>query len=74
MVVENALATYSPECVLQIKQANQIIDSQIKTRKGAKIIEKKFKYIIYNIQYTFTQFNTLLKLEFYCYFSDYAIH
>jgi len=48
-VVENALATYSPECVLQIKQANQMIDSQIKTRKGAKIIEKKFKYIIYNI-------------------------
>ncbi|XP_060847283.1 putative serine protease K12H4.7 [Rhopalosiphum padi] len=42
-VVENALATYSPECVLQIKQANQMINSQIKTSKGAKIIENKFK-------------------------------
>jgi len=42
-VVENALATYSPECVSQIKQANQMIDSQIKTTKGAKLIEKKFK-------------------------------
>jgi len=42
-VVENALATYSPECVSQIKEANQMIDSQIKTIKGAKLIEKKFK-------------------------------
>jgi len=42
-VVENALATYSPECVTQIKQANQLIDSQIKTINGAKLIEKKFK-------------------------------
>ncbi|XP_001949662.1 putative serine protease K12H4.7 [Acyrthosiphon pisum] len=42
-VVENALATYSPDCVSQIKEANQMIDSQIKTIKGAKLIENKFK-------------------------------
>jgi len=42
-VVENALSTYSPECVSQIKQANQMIDQQIKTSEGAKKIEKTFK-------------------------------
>jgi len=43
MVVENALATYNPECVSQIKQANEMINYFLKTDHGAKIIEKKFK-------------------------------
>lgn len=43
MVVENALATYKPDCVLQIKRANQMINYLLKTNHGAKIIEKKFK-------------------------------
>ncbi|XP_025192131.1 putative serine protease K12H4.7 [Melanaphis sacchari] len=43
MVVENALATYKPECVSQIKEANQMINYLLKTDHGAKIIEKKFQ-------------------------------
>ncbi|XP_060847785.1 putative serine protease K12H4.7 [Rhopalosiphum padi] len=43
MVVENALATYKPECVSQIKEANQMINVLLKTDHGAKIVEKKFK-------------------------------
>jgi len=43
MVVENALTTYKPECVSQIKEANQMINYCLKTDHGAKIIEKKFK-------------------------------
>ncbi|KAL5238760.1 hypothetical protein ACI65C_006170 [Semiaphis heraclei] len=43
MVVENALETYKPECVSQIKQANQMINYFLKSDHGAKIIEKKFK-------------------------------
>lgn len=42
-VVENALATYTPECVLQIKQANQIINNLLDTEEGPKIIKDKFK-------------------------------
>lgn len=43
MVVENALATYKPECVSQIKKANQMMNYYLKTDHGAKIIENKFK-------------------------------
>lgn len=43
MVVEDALTTYKPQCVSQIKQANQMIDVLLKTNEGAKKIDKKFK-------------------------------
>lgn len=42
-VVENALSTYKPECVTQIKQANQIINDLLETKEGVKTIEKSFK-------------------------------
>lgn len=42
-VVENALSTYKPECVTQIKQANQIINDLLDTKEGVKKIEKNFK-------------------------------
>lgn len=43
MVVENALATYKPECVKKIKEANQIINALLKSDMSAKQIVKKFK-------------------------------
>lgn len=42
-VVKNALAEYKPECVSQIKQANQMISALLETNDGSKIVEKKFK-------------------------------
>lgn len=42
-VVENALAVYKPECVSQIKQANQMINDFLQTDEKIKIIEQKFK-------------------------------
>lgn len=44
-VVEDALSTYTPDCVKQIKHANEMINVLIKTNEGAKQIEKKFKYL-----------------------------
>jgi len=43
MVVKDALASYKPECVSQIKEANQMINYLLKTDHGAKIVEQKFK-------------------------------
>ncbi|XP_025423599.1 putative serine protease K12H4.7 [Sipha flava] len=42
-VVENALATYKPECVSQIKLANQMINDFLQSDEKLKIIEQKFK-------------------------------
>ncbi|VVC45708.1 Alpha/Beta hydrolase fold,Peptidase S28 [Cinara cedri] len=42
-VVENALSTYKTECISQIKNANEIIDSLLESNEGLKIIEQKFK-------------------------------
>jgi len=42
-VVEDALSTYSPECVWQIKYANQILNDLLKTDEGVKSIETKFE-------------------------------
>lgn len=46
-VVENALTTYTPECVPQIRQANQMIIDLLKTTQGKNTIQAKFKYIIF---------------------------
>lgn len=43
MVVEDALTAYKPQCVSQIKQANQMINVFLKTNDGRKKIENKFK-------------------------------
>lgn len=42
-MVENALATYKPECVSQIKQANQMINDLLQSDEKSKIIEQKFR-------------------------------
>lgn len=42
-VVENALSTYNPECVTQIRQANQKINVLLRTTEGKNTLETKFK-------------------------------
>ncbi|XP_050439494.1 putative serine protease K12H4.7 isoform X3 [Adelges cooleyi] len=42
-VVEDALSTYKPACVTQIKLANQMLNAIIKSGKEIKYINKKFK-------------------------------
>lgn len=44
-VVENALTTYNPECVSQIRQANQMINYLLNTTQGKKTIQTEFKYL-----------------------------
>ncbi|XP_050433529.1 putative serine protease K12H4.7 [Adelges cooleyi] len=42
-VVEDALSTYKPACVTQIKLANQMLNAIIESDKEIKYINKKFK-------------------------------
>jgi len=51
MVIQNTLSNYNPKCSSYIREATLTISDLLKTNDGARYIDKKFKYVIYNILY-----------------------
>jgi len=43
IAVQKQLSDYDPKCEFHIRQANKMINDQLKTDYGAKYIQNKFK-------------------------------